>query len=121
VIADRDMHDAEVRGVSVPGRFNSAYSAVRTLATIVIRASGYRVKGGDGGHRLTFDVLALLDSAFDQRASYFNRCRKKRNDITYTGTGYVANTETEELLRIAHAFAGEVAKWLKTKRQNGSR
>jgi hypothetical protein len=37
-----NLRDAHVGGISAQGRFEFAYNAARLLATIAIRASGYR-------------------------------------------------------------------------------
>jgi hypothetical protein len=41
-IVDRDLNDANVAAISDDRRFEAAFNAVRTAATIALRASGYR-------------------------------------------------------------------------------
>ena len=41
-VADRDLKDANITGLSVDRRFATAYAAALQLATVVLRASGYR-------------------------------------------------------------------------------
>jgi hypothetical protein len=43
-----NLQDARVTGISAQGRYEFAYNAARLLATVVVRASGYRIiaKGG---------------------------------------------------------------------------
>jgi hypothetical protein len=112
-IAERELKDAEARGLSAAGRFGHAYSAARSLATTVIRAEGYRTRGGEGAHHVTFRALGIADSAFRSQATYFDRCRRKRNDMLYTGDGHVTQAEAEELLAHAHAFLPSVSRWLR--------
>ena len=49
-IADWDLKDANIKGLSVDRRFATAYSAALQLATVVLRASGYRASSSTGGH-----------------------------------------------------------------------
>jgi hypothetical protein len=66
----RYLTDANVEALSDDGRFDRAYGAARTLATIVIRAEGYRVKG-QGAHYSTFRALEAAD------ANEFVACAEK--------------------------------------------
>jgi hypothetical protein len=113
VTIDEDIADSEVRGVSPGGRFRSAYAAIRSLATTVVRASGFRVRSSDGGHRLTFEVLALLETSFHHHVSLFNRWRRLRNDMMYTGGVTVASEAAEEIIHVAKVFRTEVLHWIK--------
>ena len=56
-LAERNLADAALPGLSADGRFSMAYNAARTLVTIAIRACGYRVKQAGGMHRNTFLAL----------------------------------------------------------------
>lgn len=44
-IVNRDMDDAKVKLISNDRRFTAAYNAALQLCTIIIRKSGYRIKG----------------------------------------------------------------------------
>jgi len=46
-IVDRDLKDASILELSADRRFVTAYNAALRLATIVLRASGYRTPGTD--------------------------------------------------------------------------
>ena len=51
IIADsRNLQDAAPPGLSVDGKSSMAYNAARTLATVAVRAAGYRIKQTGGGH-----------------------------------------------------------------------
>ncbi|MDR3799734.1 MAG: hypothetical protein P4K93_16390 [Terracidiphilus sp.] len=66
-----------------------------------------------GHHRLTFDGAKLaLGSSAAQLTDYFEACRRKRNEIDYTGAAVATTTEAEELLLHAKAFLGIVEAWI---------
>lgn len=78
-----------------------------------IACAGYRVASVPGHHRLTFDgaKLALGPSAA-QMTDYFDACRRKRNEIDYTGAAVATTTEAEELLLHAKVFLAGVEAWI---------
>lgn len=112
-VAKRGLSDAQVSGLSDDGRFGHAYDAARILATIVVRASGYRVKTPGGGHRNTFLALRAADPAFAKMAAYLDACRRKRNDLSYTQADVVSASQAEDLFARTTAFATEVEVWVK--------
>jgi hypothetical protein len=112
-VVHRNLADAQLKGLSNDGRFGHAYDAARTLATIVVRASGYRVKLEGGGHYNTFQALKAADSSFSKIATFLDVCRRKRNDFLYEQANVVTSTEAEDFLIQANAFALEVEAWLR--------
>ena len=93
-LAERAIADASIEAVSDDGRFARAYDAARALATVVVRAAGYRVKGPGGAHYNTFLALEAADPArFSAFAAYFNLCREKRNELSYVHPGVVSTSE----------------------------
>jgi hypothetical protein len=73
-LAERNLRDAGLAGLSSGGRFSFAHNAARTLVTIAIRASGYRVKQVGGAHYNTFIALpAAMGASWDTLATYFDR------------------------------------------------
>lgn len=104
-VAERNLADARIETLSTDGKFGHAYEAARAIATIVVRASGYRVKAARGAHYNTFVALEAADPRrFARHAAYFNACREKRNDLSYELAGVVTGSEAEELLREVPAF-----------------
>lgn len=112
-IVSRSFSDANAVGLSPDGMFNFSYNAARSLATIVVRASGYRVKSQGGGHYNTFLALEAADPAFAAMAAYFDICRTKRNEFSYDGAGVVSSTEAAELELKTDRFAADVDAWLR--------
>ena len=57
-VADRDLKDAAVPGLSSDRLFMIAYEAVLALATVPLRCAGYETYG-PGHHWTTFQALPL--------------------------------------------------------------
>jgi hypothetical protein len=113
-LAKRAFADAMLDApLSDDGRFERAYDAARALATVVVRSSGYRVRGSGGNHYTTFLALEIADATrFAPFAAYFNVCREKRNQVSYVAPGTVTRTEVEEILRVVPKFRDAVDRWL---------
>jgi hypothetical protein len=95
---NRNLHDAAVSGLSADNKFGLAYEAGLLLAKMAVACAGYRVKG-QGAHQATFAALKLaIGAGVNETASYLDRCRRKRNEISYDTAGLVSDTEAEELL-----------------------
>ena len=58
-VAERDLADASIAALSEDRRFATAYNAALQLATIALRAEGYRTRGV-GHHRTTIMALPLI-------------------------------------------------------------
>jgi hypothetical protein len=112
-VVRRNLSDAQIRKLSDDGRFGHAYDAARILANIIVRASGYRVKGDGGGHYNTFLALKAAEPAFAKKAVYFDACRRKRNSFLYEQANVVSHTEAEELLWHSSGFSLDVDAWPK--------
>ncbi len=113
-MASRALADAAVEApLSDDGRFARAYDAARALATVIVRASGYRVRASGGAHHTTFLALEAADPArFARFSAYFNLCREKRNEISYVAAGRVSRVEVDEILREVPKFRAVVETWL---------
>ena len=113
-VADRDLRDANIKGLSVDRRFATAYSAALQLATIVLRASGYRASAGTGGHHWrTISLLpSLMGAGQKSRKLYLDSCRRARNEADYDRIGVVSQSELLELLEDALEFRNDVLVWL---------
>jgi hypothetical protein len=112
-VVDRNLHDAALPELSADGKFSIAYDAARGLATIAIRANGYRVKAQGGAHYNTFLALeAALGSSIAKLAAYFDSCRRKRNDLSYDTANVVTDTEVDELLKEVKQFVQTIGTWI---------
>jgi hypothetical protein len=80
---------------------------------MAIACAGYRVVPGH--HRLTFEGAKLsIGTQAERLADYFDTCRRKRNEIDYTGATIATTTEAEELLFHAKSFLDLVELWIDT-------
>jgi hypothetical protein len=114
-VADRDLKDAVVPGLSSDRLFIIAYEAVLTLASIPIRCAGYETHG-QGHHWTTFQAMPLtMGDELQDLSDYFESCRNKRNVSAYDRSGGISRSEASELLTEARAFKEMVRKWLRDK------
>jgi uncharacterized protein (UPF0332 family) len=64
---------------------------------------------------LTFQGSTLaVGKQAEQLADYFDACRRKRNEIDYTGATIATTTEADELLAHAKSFLEMVETWIET-------
>lgn len=112
-VAARDMSDAVIGNVSADRRFATAYNAILQMATVVVRAGGYRVAGQDH-HWLTLQAFAELMPSLDPGvADYLDACRRKRKRVGYDSVDVVSDKEADEIIKEASALKLIVVKWLK--------
>ena len=112
-VVERDLQDAGVTALSADRRFATAYNAVLQLAKMVIACAGYRVVGS-GHHMTTFEALEItMGPSVTTLATYFDTCRRKRNQVDYDLVHAVTETETEELIQKAEEFRDLVETWIR--------
>ncbi len=108
----RNLQDAAIKGLSADNKFGLAYEAALLVAKMAVSAAGYRVKGL-GAHQTTFVALKLaLGTEMTQTAGYLDRCRRKRNDLSYDTAGVVTANEAAELLKEARKLKKAVEHWI---------
>lgn len=109
---NRNLRDAAIPQLSADSRFGLAYEGALLLAKMAIVCAGYRVKG-QGAHHTSFMALKLaLGAEINQTANYLDRCRRKRNKLSYDAAGVATEQEAAELLAEVTAFEGTVEKWI---------
>lgn len=114
-VAERSLKDASVTALSDDGRFLMAYTAAYQLSTIALHASGYQAHGDDH-HKVTFSALPVaMGGQFTLTSDYFDRCRKKRNNLQYDNANVTSTSEAEELLKRVERFREELIDWLRGK------
>ncbi|HEY5548992.1 MAG TPA: hypothetical protein VIL17_05305 [Coriobacteriia bacterium] len=106
------MSDASIVGQSADGRYLDAYTAGFLLAKIAVRASGYRVKGGENHHDTFAALEVLMGSSSRESADALNAARKYRNQDMYDAAGMVDAADVAALLARVTTFEGEVRAWL---------
>ena len=90
-----------------------AYNAARTLATVAIRCEGYRVKQTGGAHYNTFRALNIAMGAdISTYAKFLDRCREKRNELSYETPDVVSETDAAEFLERTKEFQKLLDEWI---------
>jgi hypothetical protein len=109
----RDLADAAVQGLSEDRRFATAYNAALQTAKMAVACAGYRIGSVPGHHRLAFEASKYaLGRPAEHVVDYFDSCRRKRNEIDYTGAMIATRTEADELVIHAKAFLNMVEAWI---------
>lgn len=110
-VADRDLQDCTVSGLSADWRLNIAYNAALQSATAALAACGYRAVR-EAHH---FRVIQSLVYSIDLPATVvtqFDFFRKKRNIGGYERAGMVSDHEADEMLSLAKNIRNKVENWL---------
>lgn len=109
---DVAMADATVADQSADGRYVDAYTGGFLLAKIVVRTSGYRVRGGEN-HRDTLSAVPwLMGSGVRASVDALAAARKQRNVDLYDGAGSVEEADVHDLIGRVLAFEREVRSWI---------
>jgi hypothetical protein len=103
-IVDRDLKDAELRGLSADRRFATAYNAALELATITLYCKGFRPTGL-GHHYTVFQAM---------KETMGNDYRAKRNVIDYDRSGGISEGEADRLFKETRQFREIIRNWLQT-------
>ena len=113
--AGRALTDAGVRQVSPDGRFICAYQAALSLATVVVRAEGWRVQENIPAQHWTALAAcgAILGRGAANRFAYYQSCRRKRAEALYRHAGVVSEVEAQALVADVTQFRQEVLGWLR--------
>ncbi|MBI5723008.1 MAG: HEPN domain-containing protein [Planctomycetes bacterium] len=112
-VANRDLADAQVKGISVDACFAHAYNAALQSSLAALAAAGYRVSRGESHHHRAFQSLAYTIGADGDLISKLDKCRKKRNVSDYERAGTVSDQEAGEMIKIAKALLAKVEAWLR--------
>ena len=114
-VVDRDLSDAQARGLSADGRFQHAYDAALQLCIIALKASGYVVKKGHGHHKYSIDSLRhTLGSQWSETADHIERCSRLRGQAVYERIGVVSEQDATVLLDTTKQLRIDVIDWLKS-------
>lgn len=113
-IVDRDLKDSVSAEVSYDWQFGIAYNAALKLATILVRGSGYRIKGGS--HHMNTIAFIPLILGKDKRddSDYLDACRKKRNTVEYDCVGGATQADAKELREFVKEFKEVILNWLES-------
>lgn len=103
-IVERDLNDSKATEVSYDWQFGIAYNAALKLATILVRAAGYRVKG-QGHHMNTIALIPdFLGKDKKEYSDYLDTCRRMRNRVEYSQVGGATKKDVVELQEFVVEF-----------------
>lgn len=112
-IAERNIADASLGGISPDGRFDHAYDAVRCLCELALHACGYSVPKGQRQHeRIIESIVFTIGGDWAEEAGFLDQCRRQRNKSMYDRSDVVRPQEADELLKVAQALLVAVRRWL---------
>ena len=110
-IADRDITDAQVEGISPDTRLSIAYNAALQLAIAALAASGFR-PGREAHHYRAIQSLRFTIGARADLVDQLDGFRRKRNISDYERAGGVSEYEAREMLVLARTLRETVDAWL---------
>jgi hypothetical protein len=114
-VADREISDAEAKGLSPDGQFMHAYDAALLLCKTALRAAGYCVPKGQGHHKKTIESLKLtLGKPWDETSDYLDLCSRQRGQALYEQVGVVSEKDANDLPAESRRLRTGVLAWLKT-------
>ncbi len=112
-VAERNLADASLEGLSPDGRFSHAYDAVRCLCQAALTASGFVVpKGGRQHERVIESLKFTLGSEWADETDYFDLCRRNRHKSIYEQSGINQPRDADQLLESAKKLLTATKNWL---------
>ncbi len=107
-IADRDLKQSEIAGLSADWKLNIAYNAALQAATAALAAAGFRPRD----HYYAIESLRFTIGAAPRIVTPLDRLRKKRNLNAYEQEGSTSDQDAKEALAIARQLCRTVKEWL---------
>ena len=111
---ERSLADARIKGLSNEGRLAAAYDSLLRLATIALRAAGYRTNPEQPGHHaITLQALPLTLGTSADLMAQMDAFRRKRNLAAYEGDDSVSDRDLAELMAILDELKPRLLQWLR--------
>ena len=111
-VAERDLRECQVSGLSPDWRLAIAYNSALQFATAALAAAGYRAARGSHHYR-TIQSLAFTLEASSDLIAELDDFRKKRNVSDYDRAGAVSKRDSQRMLDLATLLKKIVVVWLK--------
>jgi len=111
-IADRDISDAQVEGISTDTRLSVACNAALQLAIAALAAAGFR-PGREAHHYRAIQSLGFTVGVSPDLVDQLDGFRRKRNISDCERAGSVSEHEAKEMLALARTLREIVEEWLK--------
>lgn len=113
-VADRNLADSAIDGVSADARVGFAHSASIAVANAALAAAGYR-PGRERHHERLIDSLGHTVGADGKTIKRLHAQRTSRNTMTYERIGTVTEQEARDALVHARQLTDRVREWLVAK------
>ncbi len=110
-VADRDLTDCTVAGLSADARFGMAYNAALQSAAAALAVSGFRATRDSHHYRIIQSLALTIEQSADV-VGRLDRARKKRNIADYDRPDVASDREANEMYELASGLRREVAEWL---------
>ena len=112
-VAEREIADGGLDGISIDGRFDHAYDAVRCLCEVALHAKGYEIPKGARKHERAIESLKFtLGGRWAKVADFLDFCRRRRHQSIYERAGVVQRQDADDLLKTATDLMAEIRGWL---------
>jgi hypothetical protein len=111
-VAERDLGDCRLEGLSNDWRLNIAYNAALQIAVAALAACGYRAARKSHHYRV-IESLALTAGIDAATVRLLDTYRTKRNRAGYETAGLVSDSEAKGMVELAERLRDEVMRWLK--------
>lgn len=111
-VADRDIQNCQVAGLSPDWQLGIAYNSVLQMATAALAASGYRASR-ESHHYWTLQTLTFTMGLDKGTIGQLDQFRKKRNISDYERAGIVSDQEAKEMIALARKLRKDIEKWLR--------
>ena len=112
-MAQHDLEQCRVEGLSSGWRLNIAYNGLLQAATAALAASGYRAPAGEGHHYFVLQSLAFTVGFEEVAARKLDTLRKKRHNATYGHPGAVSDAEASDALKLITESCAKIEAWLR--------
>ncbi len=112
-IVDRSLADAKVEAVSTDLRFIAAFNAALCIATMALRATGYRTVTQAGHHAKTIESLELTLKSNARIVQKFKTLNNKRNKSVYDVAGAVSDQDLVAIVSLANELKDGAIAWLR--------
>lgn len=112
-MAQHDLEQCRVEGLSPGWRLNIAYSGLLQAATAALAAAGYRAPAGEGHHYVVLQSLAFTVGFDEGAVRKLDTLRKKRHNATYGHPGAVSDGEASDALHLITGVCAKIEAWLR--------
>lgn len=113
-VADRDLKECRVEGLSPDWQLAIAYNAALQLAVAALAASGYRASR-ESHHFRAIQSLRYTIELDQASIDLFDSFRKKRNIGGYERAGAASAQEAKEMVAFAQKLRTDIEEWLRSK------